>query len=1199
MTEPSSVPGAHDDVMAQFFADLERRGSMVIYDWKRRHPDLAAEFDSAVRMQDMLGDTRHDNPLEVPARLGGFRIVRRLVTGGMGELYEAEQEPVGRSVVVKIIRRGRVSPQTRDRFLREQEVLAKLHQTNIVPIYAVGEEGRLQYYAMPYIDGAALDHVIREAWDEKTTQPSSKLPTLVELAGKLARSSAAKTDPAVPSDAPSLLRAFAVESASFRLTLSAEYFVSVAQALADVAEAVHHAHGACILHRDLKPSNVMVDRGGHYWVIDFGLAGYLTGHGNEAGPVPAADASDPVAASGVMGTPNYMAPEQFESKADARSDVWGLGVTLYELLTLRRAFTGEKFAEVRAKVLEPKPVRIESLTANVPVDLAAICRKAMQKTPQARYTTAQAFADDLRRWLRHEPTIANPPALHRRAWLWAKRNKWRAAAVLFSSVAGLLGVLALALIYMLRVQAVTAELKDKESDLRVKEAETAHAQQEAFSYELRLHQQRGVRFGSAIGWSARQLGLVRDYYKDRSDDLKRKGRDDAAATLAGLDAVTDKKLEQHAGALAFSRDGKRLVLSGVSRYSCPNHPVKGGVYDRVADRLTSSEIPGEAADGPVAFTAQGTPLQLVPKDAYTLRLWDVDRQRAVREFVFAEKLPVTKLEADNYPALALSEDGSLVAASTKLPGDKRVLIVWEAATGKEIARAAEKAEVLAFSPDKSLLASGDETGTITVRPLTQFDKGTPLPAGRMRVRCLAFTRDPVRRHKDGRDASGWLLAAGEAGGGITIWDVERKVPRSQCPGSSYDVYCLAFSPDGSLLASAGRYAPRVWDVATGRLLLTLHRGNILLGLAFSPDGQFLAVSKLPIFRDEGGVEVYALDYGRGIRTMRGLRGRVEMTRLSPDDRYLAALTQDWQVGVWDFKTGRLLHVFEAPLGRLADNAALAFSNDGRLACASWRGAVLWDVTNGKELRRWKDLPPGLVNLLGFHPSGKLLLFREETEDMRHSPDSSAHPREYPRVCRIRDLLAKDPAATAIALRELNWHVWPGACPADGSYFVANGVRMAGNKREPRLIVYDGLTGKILWNLSYDGVQEVGSRLDPTGKLLAFHLPGERDMTLVEMPTGKARGSHPQRTILIGPGAEWWLAYIDFDSSGQSFGLNLHRRGMERSLVTLAPDNIANNVREALFNVAGTHVAWGNADGTVTVCDIQEVRRRLAAVELEW
>jgi WD40 repeat protein len=824
----------------------------------------------------------------------------------------------------------------------------------------------------------------------------------------------------------------------------------------------------------------------------------------------------------------------------------------------------------------------------------------MQKESSARYATAQALADDLCRWLRYEPTRAGGALPHRRVWLWGRRNPGWAAAVFFGMAAGLLGVLAV--FHMLRADAVAADLLAKGADLRAKEAEAeaARAQERALEreYEVRLLQQQRARFGLPIGWSRERLELVRDHYKDRPDEAKRKGRDEAAATLAGLDAVTNKKMKQHAGALAFSRDGKRLVLGGVGRLSGAP-PVQGGVYDRTADRLTPSEQPGDAADGPVAFTADGTPLQLVAKDAYTLRLWDLDRQRVVREFAFAEKLPATKLGADNHPALALAEDGTLVAASAKRPDGKRVLVVWEAATGKVIARAVERAEVkeevLAFSPDKSLLASGDETGTITVRPLTQFDTGTPLRAGRMQVHCLAFTRDPVRRRGGGRAASGWLLAAGEAGGAITIWDVERKIPRTQCLGSSYDVYCLAFSPDGSLLASAGRYAPRVWDAATGRLLLTLHHGNTEPGLAFSPDGQFLAVSTLPVFGYEGGVEVYALDHSRGIRTLRGLRGRVEKTRLSPDDRYLAALTHDWQVGVWDFKTGRLLHVFEAPVGPWADNGALAFSSDGRLACASWRGAVLWDVARGQEIRRWDNLPPGLVNLLAFHPTGKLLLFREETEDMRHSPDSSAHPREYPRVCRIRDLLAKDPAATAIALRELNWHIWPGVCPADGSFFVANGLRKTGSKREPHLTAYDGLTGKVLWDLPYDGESELGPRPDPTGKLLA--IPRQNHIALVEMPTGKARGFLPWVSS-VGLGADWILATAAGDSSEQLFGLSLHRRGEERPLITFTPYDLLSGA-SALFNVAGTHIAWGNADGTVTVCDIQEVRRRLAAVGLGW
>jgi serine/threonine protein kinase/WD40 repeat protein len=1204
--QSSSAVESRDALLVPYFEALQagEGRAAVRARLAAAHPDseLLGEFDELAAMLGQLDgivpspqlSTSPGLPENLPP-LPDFRIQRQTGRGGMGVVYEAEQISLKRRVALKI-NAGNLSGLRQVRFLREQRVLAQLHHTHIVPIHTAGQVERWQYFAMAYIEGAALHNIIRAGLRHAASQPEKPMPPLGELAtATLEERPDDSTRPDISarldtprSDEELRSREQTVQSSPNRpLTLSLAYFRSVARVLADTADALEHAHRAGICHRDVKPSNIMVDAQGQCWIIDFGLAGARASKVGAARLDPLILPSLTVTGS-VMGTYQYMAPEQYDGWADPRSDVWGLGCTLYELLTLRPAFDSQTRTDCERQVRQGDLVPALELVRKVPADLVAVCRKALQKKPEDRSQTAGEFAADLRRWLNDEPTLARGAWLPRKSWLWTKRNPWGAAAVLFCAVAVVLSTLSVFL--MLNKAAAEADLR----------AEVAERQAQEREYEVRLLHLQRARFGLPIGWSQDRLNLVRDHYKDRPKEAKRKGRDEAALALAGLDAVTDKNLEGHpAGSLAFSRDGKRLVLGGVSRFTGAR-PTRGGVYDRETDRMMPSEQPGEPGERPsVAFSADGVPLQLIAKDAYTLRLWDVDQQRAIREFTFAEKLPATKLDGENQPALALSVDGSLVAASTRLPDGKGVLVVWEAATGKEVARTADKVEVLAFAPDNSLLATGDDAGTLMLRPVRQLEKGTTLSGGRLKAHCLAFTRDPVRRHKDGRAASGWLLAAGEAGGGITIWDVERNVPRTQCLGSHHDVYSVAFSSDGTLLASCGRQAPRLWDVATGRLLLSLRLQNTYSDIAFSPDGQFLAASALRVFGHSGGVEMYHLDYGRGLQVMRGLRGQIAHVYLSPDDRYLAALSHDWQVGVWDLKAGQLLHVFEAPVGPWADNAALAFSAEGRLACASWREAVLWDVATGREVRRWKDLPPGLVNKLAFHATGKLLLFREETEDMKHSPDSSAHPKDHPRVCRIRDLFAKDPNEPLAVLRDLNWHVFGMVSPSDGSYFVVTGIHVSGDKRESQVIVYDGITGKRLWKPEYDGSsgQEVGLTLDSTGKLLGLRLTSEPRMALVEMPAGTARGFLADLGVL-GPGAEWWVTTPPGDSSGRGFGLKLHRRAEDHALVTLGGDILAGSVFP-VFNPKGTHITWGNADGTVTVCDIQGVRQRLAAMELGW
>ena len=227
--------------------------------------------------------------------------------------------------------------------------------------------------------------------------------------------------------------------------------------MADAGDALHHAHQAGVIHRDVKPSNIMVDTHEHCWVLDFGLAAYQAARNGEAHPDGPGGSTDG-AASGVMGTPRYMAPEQFQEQADERTDVWGLGVTLYELLTLRPAFAS------RAQIESSEPPRPGEFVSNLPRDLEAICLKALRKDPEQRYTTAREFADDLRRWLAHEPVRARPAHTLRRLTLWSRRNPgWSTAAALtlalFLGAAG--GGIALE-----AVRAAAAEAKSKAASCR-------------------------------------------------------------------------------------------------------------------------------------------------------------------------------------------------------------------------------------------------------------------------------------------------------------------------------------------------------------------------------------------------------------------------------------------------------------------------------------------------------------------------------------------------------------------------------------------------------------------------------------------------------------------------------------------------------------------------------------------------------------
>jgi WD40 repeat protein len=342
------------------------------------------------------------------------------------------------------------------------------------------------------------------------------------------------------------------------------------------------------------------------------------------------------------------------------------------------------------------------------------------------------------------------------------------------------------------------------------------------------------------------------------------------------------------------------------------------------------------------------------------------------------------------------------------------------------------------------------------------------------------------------------------------------------------------------------------------------------------------------------VHLWDLEYGRGIRTLRGFAAPVERVCYSANGGFLAAISDDWQIGIWDLPTGRLRHRFEVPPGFTPDNAGLAFSPDGnRFAFSAGTTAKLWDTTSGKELDSWK-LPPGLVDLMSFQSDGKLLLFRVERKSGKFAPhDRGVKSEDDPLVYQIRNLLGPTREKPSAVLTPHPRKVTNGVGWVNGNQLIFE-VQDPGPQN--KLKAFDGLTGKELWSVPevYDP-SGANPRIDPTGKVLSFNgKDGACDLFDIPSRSLTALENHAGA---MGPGASYYSGTSQRHPNPN--GMLLFRRGRAEPLITLGIDFSDLNSKFPQFNLAGTHLAWGNTDGTVTVCDLPEINRRLKEVGLEW
>jgi serine/threonine protein kinase len=747
LDQSAATDQALDDLVCEVSRKLEAGEAVDFEAIAAEHPDHVdriRELFSTLQAMANLGRPETALPKAPPEShglgepntgiLGDFRILREIGRGGMGIIYEAEQLSLHRRMALKVLPFAAVLDRRQlQRFKNEAQAAASLDHPNIVSVHSVGCERGLHYYAMQLIEGQTLAGIIgelgRAAESARKDKRKDEGQSAENVVSRLTQDLAAGQFPAArkkaSGDAPT--SEFAAEPtpspvagdetdrtvqahvSTSRSIRGRQFFRTVARLGIQAAEALEHAHQMGVVHRDIKPSNLMVDASGHLWVTDFGLA--MT------------KAQTNLTMTGdVVGTLRYMSPEQVQGNRqvmDHRTDLYSLGATLYELLTLRPAVTSNDRHEVIHQIVEEDTRAPRQLSRAIPADLETVVLKAMAKEPKARYATAQEMADDLRRFLEDKPIHARRPTWAQRLAKWSRRHR-----PILWIVAGAAACVLLAVAIGAALIAHTAELGRQEAEESEQEAEGARQEAEEARRKAEKAQRETARL---LAETATLLGAS---YMDRGQTLceqREVGRGMVwlARALQVAPDEAPELLEAIRGKLAAWK--RRL------------HSLRMVV-----------QIPGKVRV--VALSPDGSRILAGGTDG-AVRMWETAKGRPIGT-------PLQHSSA--VTAVAFSPDGSRIVTGTE-NGTARL---WNAATQKPIGKPLVHegpVVAVAFNRDGSRIATASSHGTIQAWSATDWKPvGEPLKRGW--PRSVAFT------------SAGLRAVITMEGGKHQLWDVDRKEP---------------------------------------------------------------------------------------------------------------------------------------------------------------------------------------------------------------------------------------------------------------------------------------------------------------------------------------------------------------------------------------------------------------------------------------